>query len=196
MLRLDELDGGLYGKFASGSGNPQHKEHDNKAREMDALLLHRLQADAGNPSSQYLLGYYHYVGSKSVSRDFKVAREYFLAAAKQYPVKEPPAEDVNGLFDYKQAKYAASASAAYLGQIYWRGEGVEINEDTARQWFERGASQGSPASFAFLGLMHKMGAAGLKKDLQVGLEHIKKAATKGSTLGKVLLAEHLLRNQF
>ena len=193
MLKLDELENGLYGKLASGSGNPQLKNKDNTVNEADALLLHRLQADAGNPSSQYLLGYYHYVGSESIPRDFKAAYKYFLKAAKQYPTKEPAAEDIKGIFEHKQAKFAGASAAGYLGQMYWRGEGVEADEETARKWFERGASQGNPASFAFLGLMHKTGAAGLKKDLEVGLEYIKKAAAKGSNFGKLMLAEHLLR---
>ena len=196
ILKLDDLEGGLYGKLASGTGNPQIRNQDQGVKEADALLLHRLQADAGNPSSQYLLGYYHYVGSESVPRDFKTAYEYFLAAAKQYPTKEPNEEDARGIIEHKSAKHAAASSAGYLGQIYWRGEGVEADAETARKWFERGASQGNPTSFAFLGIMYQNGVAGLPKDLNLGLENIKKAAAKGSNFGKVLLAEHMLRKLY
>ena len=61
---------------------------------------------------------------------------------------------------HTKASVAAKASG-YLGQMYWRGEGVEQNNATARWYFERGVKQGDGASHTGLGLMYEGGVAGL-----------------------------------
>ena len=34
---------------------------------------------------------------------------------------------------------SASKAAAFIGQMYWRGEGVEANDIEARKWYQRSA---------------------------------------------------------
>jgi TPR repeat protein len=191
-IKLDEMDGGLYGKGASGSGNPALANNDLGVRESDLVLLYRLQAEAGDPSAQYLLGYHYYTGSDTIPVDYKKALGYFLAAAKQYPepLSKESSEEENAAF--RQASIAASTSAGYLGLMYWRGEGVEVDAIKARMWFERGVSQENGISHAYLGLMYLKGEGGLEKDVANALKHFRESANLGNSFGRVLLAEQLL----
>lgn len=76
----------------------------------------------------------------------------------------------------KKAAVAASKAAGYLGEMYWRGEGVAPNPNMARKWFERGAAQNNDASHNGLGMMYLRGEAGLELDIRLGLEHLNIAA--------------------
>lgn len=111
-------------------------------------------------------------------------------AAKQYPKKSPESQDS---IHYKNLLRAASESAGFLGKMYWRGEGVAVNENIARQWFERGASQDNPASTTYLGKMHLEGAGGLEKSEEKYEEYLERASSLGHAYGKILLAERLLQ---
>jgi SEL1 protein len=194
IKRLDEKSGGLYGKGASGSGNPALNNNDQNVRESDLLLLYRLQAEAGDAASQYMLGQYYYTGSDTLEIDYQKAHLYFQMAAKQYPLDFKDS-DSDETLSIRQAAVAASQSAGYLGQMYWRGEGVEQDEETARKWFERGVSQDNPASYTGLGLMYMNGQGGLEKEYQKGLQLLNEAALMGHALGKVFLAEELLKSE-
>jgi SEL1 protein len=61
----------------------------------------------------------------------------------------------------QRVTYAAIASG-YLGMMYWRGDGVPMDPDTARQWFERGEELDNPMSLNGLGMMNRDGVAGFK----------------------------------
>jgi TPR repeat protein len=47
--------------------------------------------------------------------------------------------------------------------MYWRGEGVAVDVQKAREWFERGEQLDNGMSLNGLGLMHKEGVAGFEK---------------------------------
>ncbi|KAJ3259573.1 ERAD-associated protein [Boothiomyces macroporosus] len=193
-MKLDELQGGIYGKGASGMGNPELNMKESKLDELDLIMLYRLQAEAGDAVSQFLLAQFYYFGSAKVPVNYKKALEYFQQAAKQYPTstKADKSEDAKHL---KEVSIAASRSCGFLGQMYWRGEGVEPDIERARKWFERGVSQDNAASHYGLALMY-MDGVGIPKDFARALRLLNEASTMGSNEARVLLAEQLLGNTF
>lgn len=148
---------GLYGKGASGSGNPaihNQKKDNSHISEADLLLVYKLQADAGDAASQFMLGQTYYLGNSATSIDYGKALLYLTKAAAQYPAHV----ELDGGDDaYKTAKLAASNAAGYLGIMYARGEGVPVDLDIARQWFERGVQQENALSHTWLGRMYLRG---------------------------------------
>lgn len=182
--------GGIYGKEASGAGNPVHKTQlSGGLRESDILLLYRLQAESGDAASQYLIGQYYYMGSQSDPRDFKKAMHYFKNSAKQYPSQT---ELDSGDAKIKQTALAASQSAGYIGEMYWRGEGVEANAVLARKWFERGSMQDNWMSKSGLGMMYLNGEAGLEKNIRIGVQYLELAASHDHPNAMIKIAELLM----
>ncbi|KAJ3324954.1 ERAD-associated protein [Boothiomyces sp. JEL0866] len=194
-MKLDELQGGIYGKGASGMGNPELNLKESKLNELDLIMLYRLQAEAGDAVSQFLLAQFYYFGSAKVPVNYKKALEYFQQAAKQYPTQtkgERAGEDAKHL---KEVSIAASRSCGFLGQMYWRGEGVEPDIARARLWFERGVSQDNAASHYGLALMY-MDGIGVEKDYVRALRLLNDASTMGSNEARVLMAEQILGKTF
>lgn len=66
-----------------------------------------------------------------------------------------------------------------LSALYFNGEFVEKDLDTARVWIEKGVELGDPRSINNLGLMHMSGEAGLKKDKTKAFEHFHRSAQMG-----------------
>ena len=76
--------------------------------------------------------------------------------------------------EHKPVGYAA-ASAAYLGRMYLRGEGVKMDYATAKAWFERGADQGDRECHNGLGIIYRDGL-GVRPDTRKALAHFNAAA--------------------
>lgn len=76
--------------------------------------------------------------------------------------------------EHKPVGYAA-ASAAYLGRMYLRGEGVKVDYALAKAWFERGAEHGERECHNGLGIIYRDGL-GVKPDMKQALAHFNIAA--------------------
>ena len=159
-------------------------KQDLQIRTQDLLLLYKIQAESGDVVSQYMLGQVYYNGDE-VERDFKMAMGLFRQAAKQYP--PPNSEDTHAV---KQARIAASSACAYIGKMYIRGEGVEIDYGKGREWFERGAGQESPGCHTGLARLYLFGL-GVEVDYARGLKYLNEASVLGDGMAKVLLALEL-----
>ena len=71
----------------------------------------------------------------------------------------------------------AAASAAYLGRMFLRGEGVKADLVMAKAWFERGAEHGDRECLNGLGIMYRDGLIpGASPDLQTAMTHFNAAA--------------------
>lgn len=152
--------GGVYGETVSGPGNPKvQKDTGGALSNRDIVEYYSLQADGGDKSAQILVAQVYYMGSHKIQVDYVKARRYALLAFKQNPIDE------SIKFTKKEMeKYSVSGTAAdLLGKMYWRGEGVEMNELTAKRWFEKGAAVNNAACIYALGLMHEQGLGGLRK---------------------------------
>jgi SEL1 protein len=172
--RLDTA--GLYNE-----GKPSSKS----LRNEDLLLLYKIQADGGDVVSQYMLGQVYYNGD-DVERDFTVAMGYFRSAAKQYPTVGA-SDDQHSI---KQAKIAASSACAFIGKMYIRGEGVDVDYGKGREWFERGAGQESPGCHTGLARIYIHGL-GVEADYEKGLKYLNEASVLGDGSAKLLLALEL-----
>jgi SEL1 protein len=168
---MKRLVDGLYGTKNTNSEG---------VRESDILLLYRLQAEAGDIVPQLMLGQYYYTGT-SVATDFEKALEYFQMAVK------------NPNRDNRRAKVAYSSALGYLGMMYLRGEGCEVDYAEARSYFEKGIELDNGMSFTGLALMYLHGL-GLQKDHTRAMELLNDASSVSHVFGKVLLAEQIIQS--
>jgi SEL1 protein len=161
---MDLSQDGLYGKGASGNGNPEKsKGREPELKEADLVILYKLQAEGGDPGSQFMLGQLYYLGGDDVPIDYGLAAQYLTMAAKQFPRADYDAS----IPSHRQAKIAASRSCSYMGIMHARGEGTPVNLELAKSWFERGVSQEDPSSHTWLARMYLDGI-GVKKDYETG----------------------------
>lgn len=97
-----------------------------------------------------------------------------LIARQVWPHDPPNAVQIKD--DHRPVGYAA-ASAAYLGRMFLRGEGVKPDLALAKMWFERGAEHGDRECHNGLGIMLRDGLIpGQKADIKLALAHFAAAA--------------------
>ena len=85
---------------------------------------------------------------------------------------------------YEEAASANNAMAmAKIGEMYYNGNGVEINYNIAASWFIKGANLGNSSSQFYLGNLYRNGD-GVEKDLKKSLQYYKLAAENNHTISK------------
>jgi SEL1 protein len=159
----DEEKGGLYGPGVSGAGDPVKKSKKQTNRALttkDILEFYMLQADSGDSSAQLFVGQIYYQGTDGIEIDYAKSRKYLLMATGHSPIKSSKRSDISG---------STAQACAYLGQMYWRGDGVTANNETARKWFEKGAILHNGACLYALGVMNEEGTAGFEKVCLIAL---------------------------
>ncbi|KIY50282.1 HCP-like protein [Fistulina hepatica ATCC 64428] len=203
--RLSDLVGGVYGPGASVASTGLNSQRPaikaglaRTAGETweDVLEYYIFNADRGETDFAYRLGKIFYQGSiyaspggiasgsegaGAIPRNYELARHYFLYIARQVWPRDPP----NPLF-YKSSQQQrdthtpvgyAAASAAYLGRMYLRGEGVRADPAVAKMWFQRGADYGDRECHNMLGVMYRDALIpGSKPDMKKALNHFGVAA--------------------
>ncbi|TFK74016.1 HCP-like protein [Pluteus cervinus] len=217
--RLSDLVGGVYGPGASvASTGPNAQRPAIKAGLArtagetweDVLEYYLFNADRGETDFAYRLGKIYYQGSiyaspggiasgsegvGAIPRNYQRALHYFLSIARQVWPRDP----LNPL-QYQHTKlnreeggpvgYAA-ASAAYIGRMYLRGEGVKQDVATAKMWFERGMEQGDRECQNSLGIIYRDGLLpGSKPDLKTALTYFTAAAAQELAEAEVNLAKY------
>jgi SEL1 protein len=168
--------GGVYGTGVSGAGDPTIKANMLKGNALstkDIVEYYSLQADSGDITAQMVVGQVYYQGAEGVSIDFTRARRYYYMAVKQMPPKESVTGKKKADTKLKSLWTFGGQAAGYLGQMYWRGEGVEANEVTARKWFEKGAEAGNGVCMYGLAVMYDEGLGGLEKVCFLVYLHLK-----------------------
>ncbi|KAF9166621.1 ERAD-associated protein [Mortierella sp. AD011] len=178
-IRLTDGEGGTYGAGASGPGDPSPNVIASDIK--DFIEFHRYIADGDNPqarAAQSQLGSLYYTGNAgprtTIPRDYKEAARFLRMVTDAF---------FNGKTNIAEAKEQrpkevedAGIAAALLGKMYWRGEGFEVDELQALNWFEKGASVDNPTALNALGTMYMMGAAGLPVDHETAIKYFKAAA--------------------
>ncbi|KAJ7594970.1 hypothetical protein C8J56DRAFT_1002681 [Mycena floridula] len=212
--RLSDLVGGIYGPGASvaSTGVNAHRaaikagiSRASGETWEDILDYYLFNADRQETDFAYRLGKIYYQGSiypspggiasgsegvGAVPRDFERALHYFTQIARQVWPRDPanplqykaqaPIKD-----DSIPTGYAA-ASAAYLGRMYLRGEGVKADPAIAYMWFERGVEYGDRECHNGLGIIWRDGLIpGVKADEKKAVIHFSAAA--GQELAEALL---------
>lgn len=186
--KIADEKGGVYGEGASvvssginaihaGPNSDQHASFDDVLEYLD------LMSRKGELKATLALGRLHYEGNRTLRKNFRTARAYFTIVTRRYWKKDGTANDE----DHSTAKFAAKA-AAYLGQMFLRGEGVEQSYDKALFWFKRGLSNGDALSQYEMGLMYLHGY-GVRKDAIKASELFKEAANQDLSSAQVALGQ-------
>ena len=190
--RLADEEGGVYGEGASAvsSGmfaNKAAPNSDQNAAFDDVLEYLDLLSRKGDLKATFSLGRLHYDGSRTMRRNLRTARAYFLIVARKYWDKTGAVvgDDNDGI------GRIASKAAAYLGRMFLRSEGTEQSFEKALTWFKRGLQNGDPACQYELGLMHLNGY-GVRKDPVTAANYFKAAAEQDWSPAQVQLGKLFL----
>ncbi|KAG0699377.1 hypothetical protein DFH29DRAFT_833834 [Suillus ampliporus] len=204
--RLSDLDGGVFGPGASVASTglniikPAVKAglaHTAGETWDDVLEYYIFNADRGETDFAFKLGKIYYQGSiyasaggigsgsegvGRVPQDFHQAQAYFLQIARQVWPRDPPNPLQHNASGYKaenvkQPGYAAK-SAAYLGRMYLRGEGVKQDYAMAMMWFERGAEFEERECLNLLGIVWRDGLVPGRQDMKTAIEFFNRAAAQ------------------
>lgn len=189
--RLADETGGVYGEGASvvSSGlyaNKAGPSSDTHAAFDDVLEYLDLMSRKGDLKATFTLGHLHYEGSRTMRRNLRTARAYFMVVARKYWAKDGSVltED-NGVGKF------ASKAAGYLGAMFLRGEGMEQSFEKALAWFRRGLANGDALCQYELGLMYLQGL-GVRKDALAAADYFKQAANQGFASAQVRLGQLFL----
>ncbi|KAF9652443.1 HCP-like protein, partial [Thelephora ganbajun] len=214
--KLSDLVGGVYGPGASvastglNSQRPVVKAASSHAAGdtwEDVLEYYLFNADRGETDFAYRLGKIYYQGSLYQSpggiasgsegvglihRDYEQAMRYFLYIAKQVWPTDPPDLRHVPFPSREEAGHVgfAAASAAYIGRMFLRGEGVKTDYRMAKLWFERGAEFGDRECHNGLGIIYRDGLITGKGDIQKALGHFTVAAGQELAEAQVNLGKH------
>lgn len=190
-FRLADENGGVYGEGASvvSSGvyaNKAGPNSDSHAALDDVLEYLDLLSRKGDPKATFSLGRLHYEGSRTMKRNFKTARSYFMTVARKYWAKDGSivTED-NGVGKI------ASKAAGYMGRMFLRGEGMEQSFEKALTWFKRGIANGDSLCQYEMGMMYLQGL-GVKKDAVKAADYFKEAADQDFASAQVNLGQLFL----
>ena len=186
--KLADEEGGVYGEGASvvSSGvhaNKAGPNSDTHAAFDDVLEYLDLMSRKGDLKATFSLGRLHYEGSRTMKRNLKTARAYFMIVVRQYWAKDGSikSED-NGIGKI------ASKAAGYLGRMFLRGEGMEQSYEKASTWFRRGLANGDALCQYELGLMYLQGL-GTRKDGVTAADYFKEAANQDFAGAQVRLGQ-------
>ncbi|KAF7315131.1 Ubiquitin-protein ligase [Mycena indigotica] len=216
--RLSDLVGGVYGPGASVASTGLNAQKAAIRAGMsrasgetweDILDYYLFNAERREIEFAYRLGKIFYQGSiyasrggiasgsegvGAVPRDFERARHYFLLIARLVWPRDP----TNPL-QYKAAQIKdenlpivyASSSAAFLGRMYLRGEGVKADPALAKMWFERGSEHGDRECQNGLGIIWRDGLVpGLKADPKKAVSYFTAAANQELAEAQINLAKY------
>ena len=186
--KIADEKGGVYGEGASVISSGMHANRggpnsDAHADFDDVLEYLDLMSRKGDLKATFSLGRLHYEGSRTMRRNLKTARAYFMTVARKYWQKDGSirAED-QGI-----AKIASKA-AGYIGRMFLRGEGMEQSFDKALTWFKRGVANGDALCQFHLGMMHLQGL-GVRKDAMLAADYFKEAANQDFASAQVHLGQ-------
>ncbi len=186
--RIADEIGGVYGEGASvvSSGayaNRAGPNSDAHAAFDDVLEYLDLMSRKGDLKATFSLGRLHYEGSRTMKRNLRTARAYFMTVARKYWQKDGSIKEE----DQGTAKIASKA-AGYLGRMFFRGEGLEQSYEKALTWFKRGVKNGDALCQFEMGIMYLNGY-GVRKDAVAAVEYFRAAADQDFASAQVNLGQ-------
>ncbi|KAF9924122.1 ERAD-associated protein [Mortierella alpina] len=183
-IRLTDEDGGAYGAGASGPGAAQGQGQPTVIKDYIDYTRYLAEGDSQDGLDAKLsLGVIYYTGNAgartTVPRDYQQAGTYLKSVANAFFTPKMNAEAyILKATNLRNAENAGNAgiAAALLGKMHWRGEGFEVDEKQALDWFKKGSLLNNPVAINGLGMMHLKGAAGLTPNPTKATEYFKTAA--------------------
>ena len=121
--------------------------------QQEALDYYEYSAKGGDASANMILAQLYYFGTEGNEPDYKKARIYFE----------------------KSLALGHESAYGFLGQIYYRGEGVPVDYERALQLFAKASERGVPSAYNGLGLMYWHGH-GVEKNIDAAESYFKQAA--------------------
>lgn len=189
--KIADEKGGIYGDGASvvSSGvnaNRAGPNSDAHADFDDVLEYLDLMSRKGDLKATFSLGRLHYEGSRTMKRNLRTARAYFMMIARKYWQKDGSIRDED-----QAVAQVASKAAGYIGRMFLRGEGMEQSYEKALTWFRRGVANGDALCQYKMGLMHIEGL-GVKKDPLLAADYFKEAANQNFASAQVNMGQLFL----
>ena len=189
--KIADENGGVYGEGASviSSGvyaNRAGPNSDAHADLDDVLEYLDLMSRKGDLKATFSLGRLHYEGSRTMKRNLKTAKAYFMIVARKYWQKDGSIRDED-----QNVAQIASKAAGYIGRMFLRGEGMEQSYEKALTWFRRGVANGDALCQYKMGLMHLQGL-GVKKDPVLAAAYFKEAANQDFASAQVNMGQLFL----
>ena len=189
--KIADEKGGIYGEGASvvSSGvnaNRAGPNSDAHADFDDVLEYLDLMSRKGDLKATFSLGRLHYEGSRTMKRNLRTARAYFMMIARKYWQKDGSIRDED-----QALAHVASKAAGYIGRMFLRGEGMEQSYEKALTWFRRGVANGDALCQYKMGLMHIEGL-GVKKDPLLAADYFKEAANQNFASAQVNMGQLFL----
>ena len=191
IFKIADESGGVYGEGASvvSSGayaNKAGPNSDQHAALDDVLEYLDLMSRKGDVKATFSLGRLHYDGSRTMKRNLRAARAYFMIVSRKYWAKDGTVITDDGNI----GKFAAK-SAGYIGRMFLRGEGMEQSFDKALTWFRRGLVNADALCQYELGLMYQEGL-GVRRDIMTAADYYKEAANQDLAAAQIRLAQLFL----
>ena len=189
--KIADENGGVYGEGASAvsSGpfaNKAGPNSDAHAAVDDVVEYLDLLSRKGDLRMTFSLGRLHYEGTRTMRRNLRTARAYFMIVARKYWQKDGSIRDE----DQSIAKIASKA-AGYIGRMFLRGEGMEQSFEKALTWFKRGIKNGDALCQYELGVMYLNGF-GVRKDPLRAADYFKASADQDFPSSQVNMGQLFL----
>ena len=171
--RLADEEGGVYGEGASVSSSGHNAKQggpnsDTHAAFEDVLEYLDLMSRKGDLKATFSLGRLHYegsqTGSRTMKRDFRQAKGYFMDVARRYWTQDGKIKSDAG----PGVDRLASKAAGHIGRMFLRGEGMKQDFAKAKIWFKRGIANGDSLCQYSLGLMHLQGLGFAEDSVKAG----------------------------
>lgn len=171
-----------------GNGEPQDMQK--------GMRMMERAASAGNSYAQASLGWIYREGYGGISRNYKVAFDWYMKAALQdyanaqasvgYLYREGLGVDrdyFKSLEFYRKAALQGDVNAmGSVGYALQNGLGAEVNFEEARYWYEKAAEKNDPYSLSALAWLYREGK-GVQQDYGRALELYRRAAEKNDVNG-------------
>lgn len=110
--------------------------------------------------------------------------------------RDPPHPATAPKDEHTPVAFAAS-SAAFLGRMYLRGEGVKADPTMAKMWFERGSEHGDKECQNGLGIIWRDGLVpSLKPDSKRAIAYFTAAAGQELAEAQLNVAKHYFGKYF
>ncbi|KAI9275795.1 hypothetical protein BDA99DRAFT_496467 [Phascolomyces articulosus] len=186
-IRLSDEVGGVYGYGASVMTDKRYRPNSATSERTvsieEVLQYWRYLAQTkGDFEAQLMLGQIYYQGTRSIPQDFKEAYYFF----EQVIDKLPSGKITEAFLNNKRGR-AIGQAAGYLGKMYRRGEGVEVDPERAYKWFYLGSELNDSNSQNGLGMMHLEGLV-VPKSRDKAIEYFKSAVNQDNPDAQVNLA--------
>ncbi|KAI8073226.1 hypothetical protein BC940DRAFT_232578 [Gongronella butleri] len=190
-VRLSDQAGGVYGFGASMvMDKPSWTNSDNSVSIEEVLqYLRYLALVKGDVEAQLMLGDMYYYGSRNVPQNFQEALTFFKAVVERLPTSGRKIPDT--VIKSKSGE-AIGQAAGYLGKMFMRGEGVQVNYQTAYKWFLVGAELQDSASMNGLGLLLLKGK---QEDYDRAIDYFTKASNLKNADARVNLALEYIKHE-